>query len=168
MITCGLGVISSRMCLVEHASHGARKHSASDNLIWLGHKYQPSGDFHVPAGRVWWLKPKNSPCPSYRLYMSLMVILESSRTQLSAIVSCVRAESQELQWSPAWTFRSQPSKPLADSIHSFSLQHDSGSYCLCGKGIFVRNRILFVLQKRSWCSGNEFIWTAELPLDKCG
>lgn len=57
-ITCGLGVVNSRMCLVEDESCGTRKHSASDNLLCLGHKYQPSGDFCVPAGKVWWLKPK--------------------------------------------------------------------------------------------------------------
>lgn len=98
-----------------------------------------------------------------------MVILESSRTRFSGIVSCVRAGSQELQSSPASTLRSQPSRPLADSIHSFRLQHDSGSYCLCGKGIFVRNTILLVLQEWSWSSGNgagNFIWRAELLQDK--
>lgn len=136
----------------------------------LGQKYQPSGDFPVPAGKVWWLKPKIVHVQAIDLYIrALWWYWKASGHYLVGIVSCVRAESQESQWSPAWTFRSQPSRPLADSIHSFRLQHDSGSYCLYGKGIFVRNTILSVLQKWSWYSGNgagDFICTAELLVDK--
>lgn len=61
MITCGLGVISSRMCLLEEQSVGPENRQ----LVGLGHKYQPSGDFSVPAGRVWWLKPRTVQAIDY-------------------------------------------------------------------------------------------------------